>query len=390
MTGITIFNINQFKQSALDKIQNEIDSLGAVRLKPTVSMCHHCHYHIPAFRYTKNNKVYICKHCATHGVMHHLIENDYEFYKSLEHKKNLWNWDGHVLIEASDRCNLECPHCYHLPDNKIKDIPQQELLSRIAEWPDGVTVVMLAGAEASLRKDFAELGVAIRNMGLDVSVLTNGVRFADEEFVKDLKESNMTITFGLNHPNYIGNETIREKQVQGIENALAELPVGYIGYTMVSLDDLDYILREIITSGWEPVHFRIRCGSEIGRNATDEQIFVSDIYKAIEQWAVDNNVPFEREREGADDNIYHIVINLDNKLIRVIQWCDETNIDMEELRTGPWCDFVPDGITNFLHQVIRRDIWKNKGITLPDSPPLRYQFGNQNMPPLTDTFEGIA
>ena len=228
MTGITIFNINQFKQSALDKIQNEIDSLGAVRLKPTVSMCHHCHYHIPAFRYTKNNKVYICKHCATHGVMHHLIENDYEFYKSLEHKKNLWNWDGHVLIEASDRCNLECPHCYHLPDNKIKDIAQQELLSRIAEWPDGVTVVMLAGAEASLRKDFAELGVAIRNMGLDVSVLTNGVRFADEEFVKDLKESNMTITFGLNHPNYIGNETIREKQVQGIENALAELPVGYI------------------------------------------------------------------------------------------------------------------------------------------------------------------
>ena len=389
MTGITIFNINQFKQSALDKIQNEIDRLDAVRLKPTVSMCHHCHYHIPAFRYTKNNKVYICKHCATHGLMHHLIENDYEFYKSLEHKKNLWNWDGHVLIEASDRCNLECPHCYHLPDNKIKDIAQQELLSRIAEWPDGVTVVMLAGAEASLRKDFAELGVAIRNMGLDVSVLTNGVRFADEEFVKDLKESNMTITFGLNHPNYIGNETIREKQVQGIENALAELPVGYIGYTMVSLDELDYILREIITSGWEPVHFRIRCGSEIGRNATDEQIFVSDIYKAIEQWAVDNNVPFEREREGADDNIYHIVINLDNKLIRVIQWCDETNIDMEELRTGPWCDFVPDGITNFLHQVIRRDIWKNKGITLPDSPPLRYQFGNQNMPPLTDTFEGI-
>jgi hypothetical protein len=390
MTGITIFNINQFKQSALDKIQNEIDRLDAVRLKPTVSMCHHCHYHIPAFRYAKDNKVYICKHCATHGLMHHLIENDYEFYKSLEHKKNLWNWDGHVLIEASDRCNLECPHCYHLPDNKIKDIAQQELLDRIAEWPDGVTVVMLAGAEASLRKDFSELGVAIRNMGLDVSVLTNGVRFADEEFVKDLKESNMTITFGLNHPNYIGNETIREKQVQGIENALAELPVGYIGYTMVSLDELDYILREIITSGWEPVHFRIRCGSEIGRNATDEQMFVSDIFKAIEQWASDNNVPFEREREGADDNIYHIVINLDNKLIRVIQWCDETNIDMEELRTGPWCDFVPDGITNFLHQVIRRDIWKNKGIALPDSPPLRYQFGNQNMPPLTDTFEGIA
>jgi len=48
---------------------------------------------------------------------------------------------------------------------------------------------------------------------------------------------------------------------------------------------------------------------------------------------------------------------------------------MEELCTGPWCDFVPDGITNFLNQVIRRDVWKNKNIILPDSPPLRYQVG---------------
>lgn len=164
--------------------------------------------------------------------------------------------------------------------------------------------------------------------------------------------------------------------------------MGYIGYTLVSLDELDFVLNEIIDSGWAPSHFRIRCGSEIGRNATTDQIFVSDLYKAIEQWAIRKGKSFYREY-NADNNIYHVIVNLDGRLIRVIQWCDETNIDMEELRTGPWCDFVPDGITNFLHQVIRRDTWKNNGIALPDSPPLRYQFGNQNMPPLTDTFKEI-
>ena len=160
-------------------------------------------------------------------------------------------------------------------------------------------------------------------------------------------------------------------------------------YTLVAMDELDYVLNEIVTSGWTPSHFRIRCGSEIGRNATTDQIFVSDLYKAIEQWAKDNGKSFSREY-NADNNIYHVVVKLENVFIRVIQWCDETNIDMEELRSGPWNDFVPDGITNFLHQVIRRDVWKNQGIQLPDTPPTRYLIGHQDDPPLSDTFKEIV
>lgn len=388
MSTLTVFNVNQFKKTAIEKIKKEIADIGGNLLGPTVSLCHHCHYHIPAFRYSKDNKVFICKHCQLHGLMHHQIESDYEFYQSLYQSKEFWDWNGHVLVEASDRCNLECPHCYHLPDNKIKDIALDQLLKQISNWPAGVNTVMLAGAEASLRKDFVELSNKITEMGLHVSVLTNGIKFSDKKFVESLKDSKMIVTVGLNHPDYIGNSTVRHKQIQGIENSLQSLMMGYIGYTLVSLDELDFVLNEIIDSGWAPSHFRIRCGSEIGRNATTDQIFVSDLYKAIEQWAIRKGKSFYREY-NADNNIYHVIVNLDGRLIRVIQWCDETNIDMEELRTGPWCDFVPDGITNFLHQVIRRDTWKNNGIALPDSPPLRYQFGNQNMPLLTDTFKEI-
>jgi hypothetical protein len=71
------------------------------------------------------------------------------------------------------------------------------------------------------------------------------------------------------------------------------------------------------------------------------------------------------------------MVSVGGKSIRIIQWCDETDISMEELRTGPYCDFVSDGLTNFLHQVIRRDVSKNQGIVLPDLPPERYLMKNQ-------------
>jgi hypothetical protein len=352
---------------------------------------------VPAWRYHKDGKVYMAKHCVTHGISHHQIESDYEFYKNLNYTKNTknFNFNGGVVIEGSDRCNLECPHCYHLPENDTTDKPIQELLDQINRFPlgkDGIHTVHLSGAESTLRSDFCELVTAIKNLNPDVSVgvLTNGIRFGNADFVNAAKEAGLgSANVGLNHPSYNDYAVVRAKQVRAIEtlNSL-DMTVNWISYTMISLDELDFVLTEITTSSWKARNFRLRTGSEIGRNASTGRIFVSDIFKAVKQWAETNNKSFE-VIEPADNNIYHVVVKLDGRLIRVIQWCDETNIDMEELRTGPWCDFVPDGITNFLHQVIRRDIWKNNGITLPDTPPLRYQLGNQNMPPLTDTFEGI-
>jgi MoaA/NifB/PqqE/SkfB family radical SAM enzyme len=288
----------------------------------------------------------------------------------------MWNFDRYLLTEVTDRCNLECPHCYHLPDNKIKDIELDKILQRIKSYPAAVEDIVLAGAESSLRKDIADLIVEISNMNKLPHILTNGVKFADIDFIKQLTATNknIVIDLGLNHPSYIGNKTIREKQLLGIHNINknSSMVLGYIGYTMVSLDELDGILNEICFSDLHAMTYRIRSGSEIGRNATDGRIFVSDIVKLVEVWA--NNQGLDFAIENADNNIYHTVVNVGGKLIRLIHWCDETNIDMEELRSGPWCDFVPDGITNFLHQVIRRDVWKNNKTILPDLPPLRYQI----------------
>ena len=378
--NIVFKKITQFTQLAIDKLHNAIATVGGTTIGPTVSLCHQCYYHIPAWRYHLDNKVYIVKHCAVHGISHHMIESDYKFYSNLEYTQDnmRYNFNSSLLMEGSDRCNLECPHCYHLPDNTITDIPKEDFLARIRKLPIGngeIERIVLSGAESTLRPDFCELVKDIRAMGLFPIVMTNGIRFGDVDFARDAVRSGLIgANIGLNHPEYNNYEVVRKKQIRAIDTMHQEqVAVGYISYTMIDLTELDYILNEIVNSSWHPNTFRIRAGSEIGRNSSTDRVYLSDIYKAVEQWCKDNNKKF-RLATNADDNIYHIMVFVEDKEIRVIQWCDITDIDMEELRSGPWCDFVSDGITNFLHQIIRRDIEKNKQLTLPDVPPKRYHY----------------
>jgi MoaA/NifB/PqqE/SkfB family radical SAM enzyme len=382
MTAIQLIGLTQFKQTAIDNLHKEIVAVGGNELLPTVSLCQHCYYHIPAWRYHKDNKVYMVKNCATHGISHHMIENDYEFYHNIYYTQEnpQYNFNGGVLIEVTDRCNLACPHCYHEPDNSLSDQPIETILNQIKTWPLGehnIHRVILSGAEPTLRKDFNDLVKEITKLdpNITVSVMTNGICFSDLDYLKAAKESGLkSINIGLNHPSYNDHAVIRRKQLAAINNAHSEgMSISYISYTMMSLEEVDFIMNEICSNEWQSKNFRIRYGSDIGRNPGQERKFVSDIYKSIEQWCKDNNKSFNRIVE-ADNNIYHVMANVDGKDIRIIQWCDITDIDMEELRSGPWCDFVPGGITNFLHQIIRRDVWKNQNNILPDTPPKRYQF----------------
>ena len=350
------------------------------KLDYTVSLCHQCYGHVPAVRYEHNGAIYIAKSCRTHGVTEHMIERDCDFYYSLKCDKTALNFDTVLLTEATDRCNLNCPHCYHKPDNSIKDEQSDDIVERLKPVTAyNIKTLQLAGAEASLRPDFAELVTRILDeTGVRfVDTMTNGIRFGDKKFFKKAVDAGLhCINVGLNHPDYIGNAVTRRKQVEGIEYASLNNKMGYVGYTMVTLQELHDILQEIVTVNWKISQFRIRAGSEIGINATTKRYFVSDIYKEIKLWAKARG--HKVEDMPADDNIYHKMIRLNGKPVRIIQWCDITDIDMEELKSGPWNDFVPhDQRTNFLHQIIRRDVWKNQNIMLPDKTPARYQLENQ-------------
>lgn len=378
---MTLNNIDQFTEQNIDRLHTYLKNKKNVT--PTVSLCTECHMHVPAYKYEHDNKVLMIKSCVTHGLMHAIVEVDAEFYYKLDYKHdNEFNSTGVVLVEVTDRCQLDCPHCYHLPENSSTDKPRSELIStfrkHIPFGPNHADAILLAGAEASLRSDFAELCSDIKSEynNIGIGLLTNGVRLNDNDWLRNAINHGLdSVSVGLNHPSYHNHIIIRQKQERGINNAIdAGCRLGIIAYTTVDLRELDYILNEIINSSWNPSTFRIRVGAEIGRNSTLEPVKVSTMYHAVKAWCDKNDKSFEYINES-DNNIYHVNVLIEGKRVRLIHWCDETNIDMENLRHGLSAFFVQqDGLTNFLHQIIRRDTAVNKGIPLLDSPPDRYKF----------------
>jgi uncharacterized radical SAM superfamily Fe-S cluster-containing enzyme len=310
------------------------------------------------------------KRCPDHGESTSVVETDPAFYYGLEHHRDIESFNQ-VLFEASDRCQLECPHCYHLPDNKVQDRPISDVLEQLKKFPKD-SAPMLAGAEATLRPDFVELCEEINSLGFaKFELLTNGLRFANRDFAQDCYDAGLgSICLGLNHPSYQG-EKIHDKQLAALQNLIeVGYPIGYVGYTIESYDHLPFILDEIKRIHHPQInHYRIRCGSFIGRSSDQTRSYLSALVKKIKEITNDQIEPYL-----SDDNPYHVMVNWNGILLRLIQWPDVTNIDMEELATGPWCQFYDGPITNFVHQVITRDAYKNMSMPKLDEAPLRYQY----------------
>jgi hypothetical protein len=338
--------------------------------RDTVSLCQECYRHIPARVYEQDGQILITKLCPEHGEATGIVEVDPEFYYSLTHQREIPDFNQ-VLFEASDRCQLSCPHCYHLPDNKVQDRPIQDIIDQLSKFPKDCSP-MLAGAEATLRPDFVELCQAINQMEFkQFELLTNGLRFDNDDFVKDCYDAGLRMAcIGLNHYTYQG-EKVHEKQLRAINKmADAGYTLGYVGYTIETLDHVKEILDEISAIHRPEInHYRIRCGAFVGRSGDQERSYLSNLVKLVKQLLGDQVKSYP-----ADDNPYHVMLDWNGIPLRLIQWPDVTNIDMDELATGPWCQFYDGPVTNFVHQVITRDAFKNMSKPMLDLAPEKYRY----------------
>jgi len=352
-------------------------------LGESTSVCEHCYRHVPANVFERDTSIWIEKTCPVHGRSEYMIERDAEFYHGLKYDLTEPEYrapDG-CMVEITDRCNLTCPHCYHKPDNKVTDKPIDLILSQIDSFPTSIGAVILAGAEPTLRKDLHILLPKIRKL-LDstgkshqhISMISNGVKFADLDFTKKTRKAGLDYpAIGLNHHSYQGMK-VHKKQLQGIKNLVAVgSPMYYIGYTLEDVNHFPEVLDEIQQFGNNALQYRVRAGSDIGRNPDEPRWFLSDHVKFVKAYV--DSKGWSWEKISGDDNIYHYMVKINGITHRLIQWCDVKSIELNELQTGPWCDFVPGKpISNFLHQVILRDAYVNNGMQLWDLVPEKYRF----------------
>jgi MoaA/NifB/PqqE/SkfB family radical SAM enzyme len=85
----------------------------------------------------------------------------------------------HGTLALTHRCNLQCIHCYVLPNAKspATELSTDDWLALAQEAADaGCFSILLTGGEPLLRSDFTDLYLGIREMGIHVMLFTNATR----------------------------------------------------------------------------------------------------------------------------------------------------------------------------------------------------------------------
>ncbi|MEM6449227.1 MAG: radical SAM protein [Cyanobacteria bacterium P01_D01_bin.105] len=189
----------------------------------TNSVCSTCLRKVEAKIIFRDEKVYLVKHCPTHGREEVLIADDVEYYKKCnsfikpadmplkfntpikygcpydcglcpDHEQH----SCLTLIEVTDQCNLACPICYadSGAEHQTGHAPRKHRsLEKIVAMMDVIVanegepqVVQISGGEPTVHPEFFEiLELAKARPIQHLMINTNGVRIAkDRAFVERL------------------------------------------------------------------------------------------------------------------------------------------------------------------------------------------------------------
>lgn len=346
----------------------------------TLSMCEYCYRHIPAIRFERNGQIWLGKTCKVHGYHECLVEIDSEFYQTQKYEKRS---PSSYWIDITNRCNLDCPHCYQMPNNTSKDPNISFILEQVKSFPDNGWPISLVGAEPTTRKDLPDIVRAIQALPGKprmVMVVTNGINLGKHDYARKFAGiDNLKWTIGLNHPNYNGG-VIRSKQEAGIKNCVnLGLSIKNFTYTLGSLDQLDFVLKEI--QHWHSSgicdNARIQLGVEIGRTPDEHtpEMYLSELVKEAKRLC--DSKGWKWEPSDTEGNRTHYFVRINGVVHRLIKWVDVKTIDFEETFSESYADMVPGKpMSPLLHQVILRDRYINDKQMLFDSLPEKYRNNN--------------
>ena len=148
------------------------------------------------------------------------------------------------IFELTPRCNLGCRMCYvRLTPEQMAPIGRERT---VAEWmalakeakENGMLFLLLTGGEPTLREDFLEIYEGLAQMGLSISINTNGTRF--DHKLKDVfhkyppAQVNITL-YGTSKEDYLkqcGSVNAYEKVVDAIQWLQEENILLHLNSTM--------------------------------------------------------------------------------------------------------------------------------------------------------------
>jgi uncharacterized radical SAM superfamily Fe-S cluster-containing enzyme len=190
----------------------------------TESVCPVCLQAVPARRILAGDDIYLWKRCPEHGEFKTIAWRGFESYRRWEARGSraatppvaetpLRHGCPHdcglcpdhrqhsccVLLEVTQRCNLNCPVCFADASRDGDDPSLAEIdgwLDRLREHGSPVNI-QLSGGEPTVRDDLPAIVRRVRARGFDfVQVNTNGLRLAKEAgYAQSLAEAGLDCVF---------------------------------------------------------------------------------------------------------------------------------------------------------------------------------------------------
>ena len=114
-------------------------------------------------------------------VVMQLEAKDFENKEAKEPSKALT-----MHLHLTNRCNLQCPHCYMDSGDSLEDeFSTEELLSLLKSFASfGGEKLILTGGEIALRRDLEEIVRLAHSSGMRVQLLTNGTLWTPSKILQ--------------------------------------------------------------------------------------------------------------------------------------------------------------------------------------------------------------
>jgi len=193
-------------------------------------------------------------------------------------------------IALTYRCNNRCTFCYASAPERGRQVPEmttgqvKQIIDKIVDQAR-VPTVSFTGGEPTLRPDLPELVAYARSRDLRTNLITNGIRCADSDYVRQLKEAGLhSAQVSLEaadpavHNRIVDNPTAWEHTVLGVRNLKA---AGIHTHTNTTInrhnrEHLQALIDFLADMGQEylSMNMVIRTGGGAG---DDEEIGYSDI-----------------------------------------------------------------------------------------------------------------
>lgn len=189
---------------------------------PTVqnrAICAKCGKPVPAGHDERAGEVYLVKDCPECGRTETLVSSSAARYRE---KRALVGYRGEaektcslrctecnahrppalVFMDVTNRCNMNCPICLaNIPAMGFRFDPPLEYFDRIFQVLSRMNPrpkIQMFGGEPTVRADLIEIiRLAYRKYDLEVRVVTNGIKLADEAYCKALCDTRAQLMFSF-------------------------------------------------------------------------------------------------------------------------------------------------------------------------------------------------